>query len=140
MGYVLSQPRYKESPGEDHYRTQQNLITLGSCGLSPTQSRYSTIEQEFLAIKWAIEKTDYYVRASKKINVFCDNKNIRDIFKMDMSDMKNTRLLKMREKIASYPITVIHVQGKTHSIADKLSRYPSQTTQCPDLDKRITLL
>ena len=91
-----------------------------------------------LAIKWAIEKTDYYVRGSTKINVFCDNKNIRDIFRMDMSEMKNSRLLKMREKISSYPITIIHVQGKTHSMADKLSRYPSQRTKCPDMEETVS--
>ena len=105
MGYVLSQPRSKEvTENEDHYRTERNLITLGSCGLSQTQTRYSTIEQEMLAIKWAIEKTDFFVRSSKAILVFCDNKNISDIFKMDLSDMKNNRLLKMIEKLVSYPI------------------------------------
>ena len=135
MGYILSQPRFKESPGDDHYRTQRNLITLGSCGLTPTQARYSTIEQEMLSIKWAIQKTEYYVRGSTKIHVFCDNRNIRDIFCMDMSEMKNDRLLKMREKISSYPIQVTHVKGSTHSMADKLSRYPNTKTMCPDMEE-----
>ena len=90
MGYVLSQLRNKEATvNKDHYRTKRNIITLGSCGLSQTQALYSTIEQEMLAIKWAIEKTDFYVRSSKDILVFCDNRNISDIFKMDLSDMKN---------------------------------------------------
>ena len=57
MGYILSQPRNKEAADkEDHYRTERNLITLGSCGLSPTQTRYSTIEQEFLAINGRLRK------------------------------------------------------------------------------------
>ena len=82
MGYVLSQPRDKEAMSStDHYRTHRNIVTLGSCGLSPTQARYSTIEQEMLAIKWAIEKCDFYVRFSKEILVFCDNRNISDILR-----------------------------------------------------------
>ena len=91
-----------------------------------------------LAIKWAIEKCDFYVRFSKEILVFCDNRNISDIFKMDLSDMENERLLKMREKLISYPIKVIHVAGKTHAIADKLSRFPNSATKCPDIDEKIT--
>ena len=45
MGYILSQPWDKEAMAStDHYRTQRNIVTLGSCGLYPTQARYSTIE------------------------------------------------------------------------------------------------
>ena len=100
IGYLLSQPTDKNhNPNDDHYRLKRNIIQLGSAGLTPTQTRYSTIEQEMLSVLWAITKCDFYVRYASEIKIFCDNKNISDIFKMPFSDIRNQRLLRMREKM-----------------------------------------
>ena len=51
IGYLLSQlTEVNQNPKADHYRTRRNIVQLGSAGLTPTQSRYSTIEQEMLSI------------------------------------------------------------------------------------------
>ena len=41
-----------------------SLIQCGSCSLSKTQQRYATVELECLAIKWAVNKCNFYLRDS----------------------------------------------------------------------------
>ena len=38
-----------------------SLIQCGSCSLSKTQQRYATIALECLAIKWAVNKCNFYL-------------------------------------------------------------------------------
>ena len=57
---------------------------------------------------------------------------------MNLSDIKNERILKFREKLLGYSIKVIHVKGKTHNIADRLSRFPEEEKSCIELEERFT--
>ena len=95
----MSQPEDKyDGDTSDHYRTRRNIVNLGRAGLTPTQERYSTLEQKALAIVHAVTKSDFYLKHSKKVIVFSDNKNILDTFKMSLHDIKNYCLVKFREK------------------------------------------
>merc|ERR1712081_97978 len=81
LGYILSQPHTdKEKNKKDHYRRKRNKITLGSTGLTSTQEWYSSGEQECLAVLYAIQKCDFYVREAKRIIVHSDNQNPVDYF------------------------------------------------------------
>ena len=117
---------------------KQNIITLGSAGLTSTQECYSSGEQECLAVLHAIQKTDFYVRGARKIVVYSDNKNTCDYFKMSLHDIKNERILKFREKLLGYPLELVHVKGATHTLADRLSRYPNKKNTYTDLHDRFT--
>ena len=78
LGYILSQPHKDVKKEEnENYSIKRNIITLGSAGLTETQQRYSSGEQECLAVLHAIQKTDHYVRGASEIKVFTDNKNLR---------------------------------------------------------------
>ena len=57
LSYLLS--HLIEDDKEDSYRMKRQLITLGFTGLTETQSRYSTIELETLALVFAVSKLDY---------------------------------------------------------------------------------
>ena len=140
LGFILSQPHKDEEKkgNTDHYRMKQNIITLGSAGLTSTQERYSSGEQECLVVLHAIQKTDFYVRCAQKIVVFSDNKNLCDFFKMPLHDIKNEHILKFREKLLGYPLEFEHVKGSTHSVADRLSCYPEKENTCLDLEDRFT--
>ena len=46
--------------------------------------------------------------------------------------------MKFREKLLGYPIELVHVKGATHTLADRLSRYPNKKNNCTDLDDRFT--
>ena len=45
-------------------------------------------------------------------------------FSKNLADLTNPRLLRLREKVSGYCFKVTYVQGKTHNIADALSRAP----------------
>ena len=93
------------------------MIQCGSRSLAPTQQRYATIELECLAIVWAIQKFDYYLRGLPHFDIWIDHRPLVGIFDKALAALENARLMRMREKIP-------WVAGKTHFIADVLSRYP----------------
>ena len=45
-------------------------------------------------------------------------------FNKNLADLTNPRLQRLREKIAAYSSKVTYVPGKTHNMADTLSRSP----------------
>ena len=45
-------------------------------------------------------------------------------FSKGISELINPRLQRLREKVSGYQFTVTYVPGKTHNIADALSRAP----------------
>ena len=48
----------------------------------------------------------------------------RGTFTKGISKRTNPRLQRLREKVTGYQFTVTYVPGKTHNIADALSRAP----------------
>ena len=103
-----------------------------------TQEWYSSGEQECLAVLYAIQKTDFYVRGARNIIVYSDSKNLVDYFKMSLHKIKKEKILKFWKKLLGYPIELVHVKGATHTLADRLSRYPNKKNNCTDLDERFT--
>ena len=57
---------------------------------------------------------------------------------MPLHKIKNEKILKFCEKLLGYPIEMIHVKGATHTLADRLSRYPDTGNNCSDLEERFT--
>ena len=126
LGFALCQ----KTP-EDHLY----IVTCGSKSLTDTQKRYSTIELECLAIKWAILKCPYYLFGLPTFTVLTDHRPLEGVFKKTIFDLPNPRLQRMREKLAAYNFIVTWVPGKTHLIADALSRAPLFTPEeHPDLE------
>ena len=53
-----------------------------------------------------------------------DHRPLVGTFSKGISDLTNPRLQRLREKVSGYQFTVNYVPGKTHNIADALSRAP----------------
>ena len=53
------------------------LIACGSKSLTPTQQRYSTVELEMMAVKWAFEDNNYYLRGIRLCTVLTDHRPVR---------------------------------------------------------------
>ena len=53
-----------------------------------------------------------------------DHKPLEGIFTKDLYDILNPRLQCLREKLVEYNFTVKWVSGKSHHIADAMSRAP----------------
>ena len=100
------------------------IVNCGSKGLTPTQQRYSTIELECMAIVWAILKCSFYLRGLPKFTVYTDHKPLFGVFQKDIFDLASPRLQRLREKVSVFSFDVVWVPGKTHLIADALSRAP----------------
>ena len=106
------------------YKDRLVLIKCGSASLSPTQSRYSTVELECLTIMNAINKCSYYLAGILRFEVWTDHRPLVGAFEKHLHHMQNQRLMRMRKKLTNFNFKVMRTSGKTHHIADALSRAP----------------
>lgn len=131
IGFALMQ---REHQGRGH-----RLIRCGSCSLSDTEKRYSTVELECLAIVYAMKKCSFFLLGTP-LWVLTDHRPLVGVFKKDIWDVDNPRLQRMREKVAAFNFTVRYTPGKSHLIADALSRYPVFAAQTEvDMDENPAL-
>lgn len=108
LGAVLSQ---EEKP-----------IAFASKTLNTTESKYSTIEKELLGVVWAVKRFRCYVYGTT-FTVYTDHKPLLGIYKMKDP---SSRLLRLYLKLSEYSITLEYKPGKHNTIADGLSRLPTQ--------------
>ena len=127
LGYALIQ---KEDDGNPR------LIMCGSCGLTDAQKRYAVIEIECLAVQWATQKCDYYLKGIDTFNIVTDHKPLLGVFAKDLGAVENPRLQRLRMKISGYNFTLEWKAGKTNLVADALSRYPVFGPEAGDEDLR----
>ena len=113
------------------------LIQCGSRSLTDTESRYATIELEMLGISWAIKKCRIFL-AGTSFSVITDHKPLISIInRKSMNEVHNPRVQRLLEKVAGYDFSVSWTPGKTHRIADALSRAPTFKTEEGDLEETI---
>ena len=118
LGYALIQ---HDSEGK------QRLIQAGSKSLTSAERNYAPIEQECLAAVWAIDKCRYFLLGCPNFQLITDHQPLVGIFKKELADIENRRLQRFRERVVDYSFQVEWVAGKTHLIADALSRHPIDT-------------
>ena len=99
-------------------------MQCGSSSLTSAQGNYTTIELECLAIQYALSKSEFYLRGLPTFAVWTDHRPLVGIFNKALHTLNNQRLIRIREKLLDFSFTVSWVPGKTHYIADALSRYP----------------
>jgi hypothetical protein len=115
LGYALIQ---RETDGTPH------LIQCNSKSLTSAERGYAVIEIEGLAIQYAIEDCWFYLLGNK-FTVFTDHRPLEGVFQKNLSEVMNPRLLSYRLKLVQYTdMEVIWTEGKSHLIADALSRNP----------------
>lgn len=110
LGAVLSQ----------RYPNGEHPIVFLSKKLHPAKSRYSTIEREMLAIKWAVETLQYYL-SSNLFTLVTDHAPFQWLHKVNDS---NPRILRWYLALSHFSFQVVHQKGHEHIKADTLSRYP----------------
>ena len=92
---------------------------------------------------WAIQKCSFFLKGLPSFLVLTDHRPLEGIFLKDLFDLPSPRLQRMCEKVAMYSFKVQWTPGKTHLIADALSRAPLFTAQdLPglEIDTAITCL
>ena len=116
LGFALMQKSLSDS--------NHKLVMCGSKSLTETQQRYATVELEALAILYACQKCDFYLRGLPSFTVLTDHKPLLGHFLKPLHSIENARLLRLREKLSPYNFVVNWAPGKNHLIADTLSRAP----------------
>ena len=98
-------------------------VLYASRKLSPTESRYSNIEREALAIVWACKRLEHFL-LGKQFMIETDHKPLVYIFGPDQavkSDI-SPRLMKFSIKMMHYDYVIQHIKGEKNIVADTLSR------------------
>lgn len=88
--------------------------------LLPRETRYSTVEKEGLAIKWALESLRYYL-LGREFDLETDHRALKWI--NSMKD-HNSRLTRWYLSLQPYQFQIRHRAGKNNVVADYLSRLP----------------
>jgi transposase InsO family protein len=113
IGAVHSQP------GDDG---RMRPVAFFSRKLISAETRYSTSDQELLAIVDALKHWRHYLEGSvEKIKVYSDHMNLRNF---TTTKELNKRQLRWSEELSSFHFEIIHRKGKENGNADALSRRP----------------
>lgn len=98
---------------------KERPISFASRALTKTESRYSTIEREALAIKWVISKHRYML-LGYPIYVKTDHQPLTYMVKLNDP---THRLARWMLELSDYNIEEVkYIQGKANVVADALSR------------------
>lgn len=124
VGAVLSQGKI----GND------KPVAYASRTLSDTESRYSTIERELLAIVWAVKHFRPYLYG-KKFFIYTDHRPL--IWLRSLKD-PSSKLTRWRLRLQDYDYEMIHKDGKQNTNADALSRIKITTLHSDDKNQSMT--
>ena len=106
-------------------KDQIRLIQCGSRSLIPAETRYATVELACLAIQWAVNKCRHFLMGMSNFRMITDHGPLVGVFQKPLQDTENARIQKYHEKLADYSFEVSWTAGKTHLVADTLSRAPA---------------
>ena len=93
---------------------------MASRSLTGTESRYSNIERECLAVMFGVEKFEYYLLGRHTL-VETDHSPLEQIFKKNIAEAP-ARLQRLLLRCMKFDIEVRYRRGETIPVADALSR------------------
>ena len=98
----------------------EKIVAMASRALTCTESRYSNIERECLAVVFGLEKFEYYLY-ERKVIVETDHSPLEQIFKKNIAEVP-ARLQRLLLRCMKFDITVRYKAGKLIPVADALPR------------------
>jgi hypothetical protein len=93
--------------------------------LTLTEQRYSTCEQELLAMLYALQKIGIYV-FGHTIMLYTDNKALSFLHKCALT---SNRVARWVIELQQYDVQIRHITGLSNYLADVLSRNPAGLTE-----------
>ncbi|VDI49213.1 Hypothetical predicted protein [Mytilus galloprovincialis] len=98
----------------------QKTIAYASRALTDVESRYSQTEREALAIVWACEHFDIFIRGAKNVNIITDHKPLERIWQKAKIPL---RIERWGLRLQPYKLTIKYQPGRDNP-ADYMSRHP----------------
>ena len=106
-------------------------ITYISRSLTTTEQRYAQLEKELLAFTWACGRfADYLI--GLKFHIHTDHKPLIPLFSTKNLEDLPVRIQRYRLRMMIFHFIISHVPGKQLTIADTLSRAPSDSPSTTD--------
>ncbi|KAL1130113.1 hypothetical protein AAG570_013052 [Ranatra chinensis] len=93
-------------------------IAFASKKLTPTETRYRTIERELLGIVWAVKNFRPYL-LGRQFAIKTDHKPLVWIKRLEET---SARISRWKETLAAYDFEIVHTKGSENVVADCLSR------------------
>ncbi|KYO45131.1 hypothetical protein Y1Q_0007420 [Alligator mississippiensis] len=99
-------------------------IVYASRKLSAAERRYATIEQECLAIRWAVDHFRYYLM-SREFKLVTDHASLRWL---STAKTDNARITRWALALQPYKFQIVFRPGKSNTVTDFLSRCDSKNS------------
>ena len=100
------------------------LTYAGSRFTTEAESRYSPTEGEALAVAWSMNRSKFFTLGCKNLIVATDHQPLHGLFKKQLNDISNPRLLRIRSKTLMFSFNVIYTPASSNKGADAVSRNP----------------
>ena len=94
---------------QNNKQGSNRLVHCGSKSLTMCQQKYSTIELECLAIRWAVKKCDYYICGLPSFSVLMNHRLLVGFIIKHLHTVDTPQLLRLQEKLISYSFKVTYV-------------------------------
>ena len=111
---------------------------MRSRALTATESRYSNIERECLAVQWGLEKFEYYL-LGRHVKIETDHAPLEQIFKKSIAESP-ARLQRLLLRCMKFDVEEQYRPGKSIPVADALSRICTENSKEITAPKKNTLL
>ncbi len=98
----------------------EKIIGMASRSLTPTETRYSNLEREYLAVLFGLERFEYYL-LGREVIVETDHSPLEQIFKKNLAETPS-RLQRFILRCPKFDIKVKYKPGRLIPVADALSR------------------
>ena len=100
--------------------------------LTLTDTRYTTIELDLLAVVWAMMKSNFYLAGPQHFGLVTDNRPLVPILNSYFLDTINNPCLQRLKKISAFIFTANWRPGKEFCIAEAPSHSPVGKLTCED--------
>lgn len=112
---------------------KQKSIAYASRALTDTESRYSQTEREALAIVWACEHFDIYIRGANNVNIITDHKPLETIWQKPNLPL---RIERWSLRLQPYELAIKYEPG-CNNPADYMSRHPIQEIHVRSHEEKV---
>ena len=112
-----------------------SLISCRSTGLKEAQMHYSTYDLELSALVFACKKLSDYMIGRTHFTVFLDHKPLEGLHNKQLYKVAANLAMRVMEEILSHNVSVRHIKACRNSVANCLSRLPTNTKEMPHWEK-----